>query len=454
MDACFTQKRMKESGGKGNPNRVEVQHPSTFFVDRAEVKEMEEYVESIRPAATSTSVVDNAQEGDQVIGNMKVPPSILHVCGESFKAADERRTKASTNFYSDTGLMAMHCRHDITLWVINMTSAGEKQYYALTVMRKLFSELPDHVRVGFMYDIGCQVHASCEKWDFLSEFRDRMEWAVSVFHAGGHEWACQLVYHPRKRRGFGRSDGEGCERFWSKLSRLIPNLRVQGYYSRLYTLDSQMDMLVGDSQAEYGSWIARKWKMAEGEFKKKDEEWQKILWLNNGWTEEMVLGQWNAQVANQTKPLQRQSRGLAKKIVLDIIALEERLEDTDEEIQVLEEEMKKDDEIDMEAAVAELASLHRQQQTLSLSLQKKKKSLSVDDRKDWERLKDNAFLAKRVNALAVKERLRNRLRMRRFELDALKRHESKHQKDTNRLTEHAKAHIWRREPTIKRLLKK
>lgn len=53
-------------------------------------------------------------------------------------------------------------------------------------------------------------------------------WAVSVFHAYGHQWACQLVFHPRKCDGFGLSDGEGCERFWSAIRRLISGLRVCG----------------------------------------------------------------------------------------------------------------------------------------------------------------------------------------------------------------------------------
>jgi hypothetical protein len=51
---------------------------------------------------------------------------------------------------------------------------------------------------------------------------------LSIFHAYGHQWPCQLIYHPRKCIGFGLSDGEGCERFWSSIRRLIPNLRVSG----------------------------------------------------------------------------------------------------------------------------------------------------------------------------------------------------------------------------------
>jgi hypothetical protein len=40
-------------------------------------------------------------------------------------------------------------------------------------------------------------------------------------HAYGHQWACQLVYNPRLQPGMGLTDGEGTERFWSRMRRLI-----------------------------------------------------------------------------------------------------------------------------------------------------------------------------------------------------------------------------------------
>jgi hypothetical protein len=40
-------------------------------------------------------------------------------------------------------------------------------------------------------------------------------------HAYGHEWGCQLIYNPRMCSGLGLSDGEGTERLWSRLVRLI-----------------------------------------------------------------------------------------------------------------------------------------------------------------------------------------------------------------------------------------
>ena len=143
-------------------------------------------------------------------------------------SADEKRQKASIQYFSDTGLMSLLCRHDRVLWVVNMTSAGEKQHYALALIQRLFDHLPPNMTVGILYDIGCQLHRSCEKWGFLKDHLHRITFGISVFHAYGHQWPCQIVYHPRKCSGFGLSDGEGCERFWSSLKKLIPSLRVSG----------------------------------------------------------------------------------------------------------------------------------------------------------------------------------------------------------------------------------
>lgn len=185
---------------------------------------MEDLVDSQRPSRTRTT--DSGEDGFEP--TMKVPISVLNDCGESFKAADERRVKASTQFVADTGLMALLCRHDRVLWLANMMSPGERQHYALALGYKLFSHLPPSMRIGLLYDIGCQLHPSCVKWGFLADFLDRITFGISVFHAYGHQWPCQVIYHPRKCIGFGLTDGEGCEWFWSSIKQLIPSLRVSG----------------------------------------------------------------------------------------------------------------------------------------------------------------------------------------------------------------------------------
>jgi hypothetical protein len=226
LDACFKHKRRRGKGGDNDPSHI---HPETVFLSKEDVSIMEDHVNTVRPPKEQhTRPRQAGQEPDGFEGPIKVPTSVLDECHESFLAADEKRQKASTKLFTDTGLMALLCRHDRVLWLVNMTSAGEKQHYALALLNALFHHIPSNMRVGLLYDIACQLHRSCVKWGFLDEFLDRMTFGISVFHAYGHQWPCQVIYHPRKCSGFGLSDGEGCERFWNSIKLLIPSLRMAG----------------------------------------------------------------------------------------------------------------------------------------------------------------------------------------------------------------------------------
>ncbi|EJD37571.1 hypothetical protein AURDEDRAFT_73054 [Auricularia subglabra TFB-10046 SS5] len=116
--------------------------------------------------------------------------------------AQEKVTKASKNYYSDTGLMAILCRHDRVLWVVNMDTPGERQHYALALLRKLAEELPDDWDIGVLYNITCQrivarfrrAATNLRQWSLLPELADRLVFAVSVFHAYGQQSACQVVF--------------------------------------------------------------------------------------------------------------------------------------------------------------------------------------------------------------------------------------------------------------------
>jgi Kyakuja-Dileera-Zisupton transposase len=226
IDACFSQKRCKDKKGSQRHDHPKF-HSDTAFLSEEEVKSMEQYVAELRGTrATQDPQQSNSRDGYEE--GMQVPTSVLNDCGDSFKAADEKREKASTQFFSDTGLMALLCRHDRVLWLVNMTHAGERQHYVLALLRRLFENIPLEMTVGLLYDIACNLHRSWLKWGFFENELHRIIFAISVFHAFGHQWPCQIIYHPRKCVGFGLTDGEGCERFWSALKKLIPGLRVSG----------------------------------------------------------------------------------------------------------------------------------------------------------------------------------------------------------------------------------
>jgi len=44
-----------------------------------------------------------------------------------------------------------------------MTSAGERQYYTLVLIKALFQHLPNDWIIGLLYDVACQLECSMRK---------------------------------------------------------------------------------------------------------------------------------------------------------------------------------------------------------------------------------------------------------------------------------------------------
>ncbi|KAI6142010.1 hypothetical protein BKA82DRAFT_3985600 [Pisolithus tinctorius] len=170
IDACFTQKhRRSQQDDPVNPT-------GSVFLSQEDIDTMECEVEGLRRTKASVqkrsgqSSMKNCGDEDRFEQGMRIPPSVLKGCNESFTAADERCQEASTQFFSDTGVMALLCHHDHVIHLANMTSAGEKQHYALALIKSLFSHLPDDFHIGLLYDIDCQLEQSCRKWGYLGLF--------------------------------------------------------------------------------------------------------------------------------------------------------------------------------------------------------------------------------------------------------------------------------------------
>ena len=464
LDVCFTQKRRKSQGNSWAPPR---QHPETVFVLVDESEQMEATVEEICPSrplkASEKAAASKAQpkatssapsENIDYETGLKVPKSVLDECHESFLAADANRVKASTLFFADTGLMALLCRHDRVLWLVNMTSAGEKQHYALCLLDKLFKHIPETMRIGVLYDIGCQLHRSCAKHGFLPNALDRIVFGISVFHAYGHQWPCQLIYHPRKCKGFGLTDGEGCERFWSSIKLLIPSLHVSGYYNQIYTLDTQVKHLDKKSMLDLGLWLRRRWNNTGN--RKLDAMEVLDGLLDVGITQEHLESQWIEQIQEQTKPLKRQSSKLADKEIFDVLTLMKSLETYEEERNAYQKALMDSvypdglTSVDLSALVDDVQkNIKRAKKAVA----NKKGKLSVDGRLNLAKLVGNEFLKKRMNALVLKQRIWDRLRNRKFELANLER---AYQKTVNhlKLERNAQSQIKQKEPGIQALVRK
>ncbi|KAG6822958.1 hypothetical protein H0H92_011918, partial [Tricholoma furcatifolium] len=281
-------------------------HPRTVFIPEDDVEKMEKYVEGLRTTASRSRnkrqrpmPTSTAADDDHYEGTLRVPKSVLDGCESGFTAADSRRQKASTQFFDDTALMALLCRHDIVLFIANMRSMGEKQHYVVVLVETLFQHLPPTFTIGLLYDIGCQLERSCVKWGFL----DRS----SITPENVQDLVCLMAKD-------------------------VSASGTQSYHQRLYTLDRQVDHAQAEILSNLGLWLLRRSRHTE----QKLEDANSIL-QHCEYSKEYLQEQWKLQIQAQTKPLPRQSRTAGKDAVGELI----RLRDTRDALKLQEREHNK-----------------------------------------------------------------------------------------------------------------
>src|SRR5260370_4785708 len=96
-------------------------------------------------------------------------------CGQSFIAADGDHAKASTHMFEDTGVMVMPCHHDIPLFLANMWTPREKQFYAFALISTLLQLILKPWIVVFLYDIGFHLNLTLTNTYFSPTCRTRLD---------------------------------------------------------------------------------------------------------------------------------------------------------------------------------------------------------------------------------------------------------------------------------------
>ena len=123
------------------------------WITESEVNAAKDHVEQCRRDGNAV----NSQR------SKTVPERILDECEKSFKASQEKMHEPGDAMYDSKGVMALVCRHDIPLFILDIKSLGEPRYYAIALLRKLASHLPETATIGVMYDIAEQLHRSIAK---------------------------------------------------------------------------------------------------------------------------------------------------------------------------------------------------------------------------------------------------------------------------------------------------
>ena len=148
VDANFSQRRRHSR----HPDPVDP-HPDTHFLSTNDVECMKRVVEHARPSESRSNA--------KLL--VRLPDDTLDDCEKAFTAAQGHIAKSNSAIFADTALMALLCHHNHPLFLVSMTSAGERQYYALVLIKALFRHLPDDWVIGLLYDVACQLERSMRK---------------------------------------------------------------------------------------------------------------------------------------------------------------------------------------------------------------------------------------------------------------------------------------------------
>ncbi|KZV83384.1 hypothetical protein EXIGLDRAFT_625725 [Exidia glandulosa HHB12029] len=256
----------------------------------------------------------------------------------------------------------------------------------------------------------------------LEEFADRLVFGVSVFHAYGHNWACQLVFHPRKRDGFGLTDGEGCERFWSAIRRLIPGLRVSGFHRRLFVIDQQVDFMQAHGMWGLGKWLLKR----HNEAKTRGEA--AAARLDNGPVGAIgrteLAEQWEAQLTTQLQTLPRQSESAGDKAIDDVMLALGRLDELKAEKKECNKKLLRVEKLtptEASEAQSRLIATEDEIRRTKVTLENLRTALGAGAAQKWESLRGDAYLRARINARRLRAVIRSSLQSHKFEREKLER---------------------------------
>ncbi|TEB24645.1 hypothetical protein FA13DRAFT_1638343 [Coprinellus micaceus] len=223
-----------------------------FFLSKAYVDKVGEAIEHARKhgqrdSKSAPTVTD------------RVPDEAVDACEKSHKAGSESTVKTYMELFDDAGVMALVCRHDIPLVAANIDTPGEQQKYAVALIQHLFSLIPDTATVTVLYDVGCVLNRSREKYDiFDKSVSHRLAFATSIMHSYAHQHECQLINNPRYRLGIGLSDGEGTERVWSQMTGLVGIERNLSRHRRIFMLDCRLMAIAEGAKERLGSNLVKK----------------------------------------------------------------------------------------------------------------------------------------------------------------------------------------------------
>ncbi|KAJ7583725.1 hypothetical protein C8J56DRAFT_1094564 [Mycena floridula] len=261
--------------------------------------------------------------------------------------------------FDDKGLMALVCRHDIPLLFANIDTPGEQQKFSIALIEVISHLVPLNAVLVFLYDIACIVDRSILKF------------ATSAMHAYGHQWSCQLVYNPRLHLGLGLTDGEGVERLWARLRRLIGVERRSGRSRRIWLIDRQSDAIGRDLREGLGDWIVNR--LTKGVDFQSKKACRQVKGC--GVSMSVLRREWEDQKATQLS-LRAHTPAKLRKEVSKVLALQTDIQSLDDAIRLARKAIT--DAHATPRSLELLVQLKRTQDTLKLQVEGLYASLNIE----------------------------------------------------------------------------
>ncbi|KAG6834332.1 hypothetical protein H0H93_010415 [Arthromyces matolae] len=219
---------------------------------------------------------------------------------------------------------------------------------------------------------------------------------------------------------------------------------------RLYTLDRQVNQDHSEILENLGAWLLRRSQHAS----QKRVASEAVLTACQH-PEAFLRDQWKKQVEAQTKPLPRQSKNAGEKAVNELIRLREQrdeLKKREHDFDNILRNTSTPQDIHDDTLV-ELDKIRSCFKELTSKIRTKESALGVQERLRLQRWIKSEYITTLMKLRALKLRLRDKLRARKFELDRVER-SFRHQVNNQRINEHTEASVKRRDPSITQLATK
>ncbi|KAJ6615333.1 hypothetical protein B0H10DRAFT_1950033 [Mycena sp. CBHHK59/15] len=184
---------------------------------------------------------------------------------------------------------------EAVLFLCNIDTPGEQQHYIVAMMEEVGSLLPPEATIVQCYDVACVTDNS--------------------------------VNLPPPSQRYGLTDGEGVERFWSRIRKLIGITRSQWNSRRIWMIDQYAAFVGEEGRDNLGNWIKRQ--QDKNIPKKRDTALQIFRECRVSVPE--LRQNWEAQKAAQTS-LRAHAPTRLKRELEKVLALQEQIDSVEKSI--------------------------------------------------------------------------------------------------------------------------